>query len=134
MKHRVNTKACRSQDDESDECSSSEPELVLFGGGDYRRATAATMRGLHGASYGNGYDSTGWRRGIGVAGRRGSAGFRLALEALKIGTHVGSVLVTQFAVFLQRLADDALEFGGQVRIHSDRCHRRAIENLTLDHS
>ena len=63
-----------------------------------------------------------------------AARLRLSLEAFQIGAHVGSVLVTQVAILLQRLVDDAFQFGGQVGIHAHGSDRRAIQNLALDYS
>ena len=54
------------------------------------------------------------RRDTSGTGRRHrSAGVRVALQPLQIGAHVRGVLVTQVAVFLQRLVDDALQLDGR---------------------
>ena len=38
-----------------------------------------------------------------------------ALEALKIGAHVGGVLIAEVAIFFEGVVDDAFEFGGKLR-------------------
>ena len=38
---------------------------------------------------------------------------RVPLQPLEVGAHFGGVLVSQFAVFLQRPVDDVFEFGGR---------------------
>ncbi len=40
----------------------------------------------------------------------GAAGIGVAFEALQVRAQVGSVLVPESAVFLQRLVDNALQF------------------------
>jgi hypothetical protein len=39
---------------------------------------------------------------------------------LKIGPHIGGVLVAEVAIFFESFVDDAIEFGRRFRIEADR--------------
>jgi hypothetical protein len=55
------------------------------------------------------------------------AGFRLPLQAFKIGANIRSVLITQVAVFFQRFADDAFKLRRQIGIQPHRGDGRAVQ-------
>jgi hypothetical protein len=57
----------------------------------------------------------------------------IALQALQIRPHVGRALITQIAVLLQSLVDDALQFRGYIGIQPNRGGGRAIENGFENH-
>ncbi len=45
-------------------------------------------------------------------------GFGFAAQALQVGAHVGSVLVTGLAIFLEGFVDDVFEFRGDIWIQA----------------
>ena len=59
---------------------------------------------------------------------RRAARFHLTLQPLQIGAHIGSVLVTQVAIFFQSFIDNAFQFAGQVRIQPHRRHWRLVQD------
>ncbi len=58
---------------------------------------------------------------------------RIALQPAQVGAHLGSALVAQIAILLERFVDHAVEFGGKHRIEPRRRHRRTIEDGIEDH-
>jgi hypothetical protein len=40
------------------------------------------------------------------------SGIRIPLQSLQVGPDIGSMLITQLAIFLQALVDDVLQFMG----------------------
>jgi hypothetical protein len=51
----------------------------------------------------------------------------IPLQALHIGTKVGSVLVAHVAIFLERLGDDPLQLRRKRRVQSEGRLGRAVE-------
>ncbi len=58
----------------------------------------------------------------------------VALQSLQVRANIGSVLVSQLPVFLQRLVDDFFELGRNVRTQSRRRNWRAIQNCFRYHA
>ena len=83
------------------------------------RGTAATSGGLTSASV-----------------RESAAGVRSGelsrFSRLRSAQHVGRRLIAQAAVLLERLGDDPLELGGQMRVERARRHRRLVQNPVED--
>ena len=60
--------------------------------------------------------------------RGGPAGVRVALQALQVGQQVGGGLVADAAVLLERLVDDAFQFGGQFRVQAPGRYRGPVQD------
>jgi hypothetical protein len=63
-----------------------------------------------------------------VPAGRDSARLRVPLQALKVGSHLGRVLVAQGAIFFEALVDDARQFRRYRGIQICWWHRHEIEN------
>ena len=57
-----------------------------------------------------------------------ATGIRIALQALQVGAHFRGDLVTQVAVFLQRLVDNSFEFRGTIGIQPHGRNRGAVQD------
>src|SRR6266850_652965 len=68
------------------------------------------------------------------AGCRGAARIGVALQARQIRSQISGGLISKGTVFLERLADDAFEFGGDVRIDPGRRGRSARQDRFKDDS
>ena len=64
--------------------------------------------------------------------RHRPSGVGVALQALQIGAHVGGMLVTQIAVLLQRLVNDAFHLRRQIGIQPDRRRGQLFQNRIED--
>jgi hypothetical protein len=68
----------------------------------------------------------------GVRVGRLPSGVRIAFQALQVREQLGGSLVTQVAVLLQRLVDDAVQFRRQVRLQPGRRRGRPVEDGVED--
>ncbi len=57
---------------------------------------------------------------------------QIALQALQIGADLRGVLVTQFAVLFQRLADDFIQLRREFRTNPCERNRRSVQNRIMD--
>ncbi len=62
------------------------------------------------------------------------AGIRIPLQPLQVGADVCGVLITQIAVFLQALVDNAFQQGRQVGIQAHCRSGNAVQYRLKDHS
>lgn len=60
--------------------------------------------------------------------RRGSARFRVALQALQLTAQIGGALVAQITIFLQQAMNNVFQLLRQVRVQTDGWGRRSIQN------
>jgi hypothetical protein len=58
----------------------------------------------------------------------GAAGVGVALEALKFGAHIRSVLIAQIAVFFDGAIDEVFEAGRNFVIQPHRGNRRFVQD------
>src|SRR4029077_2677215 len=98
-----------------------------YGGGGRRNGSRMQIAARRRRSRRRGRSRSGRRRGrgtrtllhrrdaSGTGGRHCPSGVGVPLKALQIGAHVGGMLVAQIPVLLQRLINDALQLGGQIR-------------------
>ena len=107
---------------------------------DQLAATAAMRFRIVSRSSGRASPSGRFRLSDGNARRRSrrSSGLRcasgaVALQTLQVGAHFGGALITQVAVFLQRLVDDLDQLERDQRIQIGRRSRIAIQNPGVDH-
>ena len=66
--------------------------------------------------------------------RPGFPGIGISLLSLEVGAQVRSCLVTQRAVFFERLVQDALKLHGQYGVEPERLDGLAIEDSVEDHA
>ena len=73
-----------------------------------------------------------WHSRRARACRRKVPTLRVALQPLQIRSHVGCVLITQIAVFLQSLVDDLFQLGRHVGIQSHGRNRCPVQDRIED--
>ena len=62
-----------------------------------------------------------------------AAGFRVALQSLQVRPHINGMLITQFAVLLQRFVDDSFQIQRQVGVDaSSRCRHTLQDSVKND--
>ena len=101
-----------------------------------RRAIAQEQPSAHASRK---HDEGGQRRDVATAGPdtmrlrcRRFARLAVPFQPLQVGAHLGSMLVAQLAVFLQRLADHPFQFRRQHGVETERRGGRTMQNSVSD--